>query len=130
MDPPLVEPAGRPALPVDPDLLDTQRILRETSAIPVITENHAPPSGVDTEAVMVDEATPTRMNALAVVSLVLALTASPLATLFGYLAVGQIRRAGQRGEGLAWTAVGLGWLWTVVYAVAGTVVALIWFELS
>jgi ABC-type Fe3+ transport system permease subunit len=130
IDPPLVEPASRPALPVDPESLDTQRILRDTTAIPVVTEDPAPPRGVETDAAMVNEAPPARMNALAVVSLVLALTASPLATLFGYIAVGQIRRAGQRGEGLAWTAVGLGWLWTVGYVVAGTVAALIWFDLS
>lgn len=129
-DPPLVAPESPRSVPLDPESLDTQRILRETSAIPVVTEDDAPPRGVETEALTVEPTPPGRMNALALIALVLALTASPVAALFGYIAVGQIRRAGQRGEGLAWTAVGLGWLWTVGYVVAGTVAALMWFELS
>jgi len=129
-DPPLVEPENPRALPVDPESLDTQRIFRDTSAIPVVAENDAPPDGSNPEETRVEESAPARMNALAVVALILALTASPLAALFGYLAVGQIRRAGQRGESAAWTAVGLGWLWTVVYVVAGTVAAIIWRDLS
>ena len=130
IDPPLVAPESPRSVPLDPESLDTQRILRDTTAIPVVTEDAAPPSGLDTEALTVEPTPPGRLNVLAVVALLLALTASPLATLFGYIAVGQIRRAGQRGEGLAWTAVGLGWLWTVGYVVAGTVAAFIWFELS
>jgi hypothetical protein len=50
------------------------------------------------------------LNVLAVVSLVLAIALSPLALLFGYIALGQSRRAGQRGEQLALWAIGLGWL--------------------
>jgi len=50
------------------------------------------------------------LNVLAVVSLVLAIALSPLALLFGYIALGQSRRAGQRGEPLALWAIGLGWL--------------------
>lgn len=67
-------------------------------------------------------------NVLAVVSLVLALTASPLAVLFGYLAIGQIGRAGQRGEGLAWIAVALGWLWLVAFVVVVSALVIIWRE--
>ena len=68
-------------------------------------------------------------NALAIISLVLALTASPLTVIFGYLAVGQIRRANQKGEALAWTAVGLGWFWLVAWVAAVVIAALVWFEL-
>jgi len=58
------------------------------------------------------------LNILAVVSLVLAIALSPLAIIFGYIALGQSRRAGQRGEQLALWAIGLGWLvlagWAIV----------------
>lgn len=61
-----------------------------------------------------------RRNALAVLSLALGLMLSPLAALFGHLAVGQIRRArgGERGLALAWVAVGLGWLWLLLLVIA------------
>ena len=48
---------------------------------------------------------------------------------FGYIAVGQIRRSGQRGEVLAWISVGLGWLWTIGFVVLGIVLATTWFQL-
>lgn len=47
---------------------------------------------------------------LAAVSLVLALLASPVAVIFGYIALGQARRANQRGETLALWGIGLGWV--------------------
>jgi uncharacterized membrane protein len=64
------------------------------------------------------------------VSLVLALALSPLAVVFGYLAVGQIRRSAQRGEAIAWVAVALGWLWAVAYVVAGAVLGLTWLQVA
>jgi uncharacterized membrane protein len=64
------------------------------------------------------------------VSLVLAIAVSPLAMIFGYIAIGQIRRHSQRGEGLAWAAVGLGWIWAVLYVVATTVLVITWFGLA
>ena len=57
------------------------------------------------------------LNILSVLALILGLTASPLAVLFGYISIGQIRRADQRGSAMAWTAIALGWLWLVVYVV-------------
>jgi uncharacterized membrane protein len=68
-------------------------------------------------------------NVLATISLLLALTASPLTVIFGYIAVGQVRRANQRGEGMAWFAIGLGWLWLVAWIVLGISAAVIWFDL-
>lgn len=47
---------------------------------------------------------------LAPVSLVLALLASPVAVIFGYVALGQARRANQRGEAIALWGIGLGWV--------------------
>ncbi len=67
-------------------------------------------------------------NVLAVLAFVAALVASPLAVLFGYLAVGQIRRSDQRGETLAWIAVGLGWLWLAILLVITIALGIIWSE--
>lgn len=64
-----------------------------------------------------------RLNALAVAALILALLLSPLAALFGHIAVGQVSRSQgrERGLAIAWVAVGLGYLWlagVIVVAVA------------
>ena len=73
---------------------------------------------------------PSGWNVLSIVSLVLAVALSPLAAVFGYVAVGQARRSTQRGEAIAWVAVALGWVWTVAYVVAGAVVALTWAQVA
>jgi len=70
------------------------------------------------------------INILSIVSLILGLTLSPLTVVFGYIAVGQIRRADQRGEAMAWFSIALGWLWLVGYVVAGAALAINWFQLS
>lgn len=69
------------------------------------------------------------VNALAVVSLVLGILLSPLAALFGHLAIGQIsrsRRPGgrdERGMRLAGIAVALGWLSLAALIVGAAAVA-------
>jgi hypothetical protein len=65
-----------------------------------------------------------RTNALAVVAFILALLISPFAALFGHIAAGQIHRSGgaERGAPLAWTAVGLGYLWLAGWIFAGALV--------
>lgn len=68
------------------------------------------------------------LNLLAPLSLVLALVASPLAVIFGYLAIGQIRRADQRGATMAWVAIGLGWLWLAAFIVVLGALGIIWAE--
>ena len=59
-------------------------------------------------------------NVLSVVAFVLAIALSPLAVIFGYIALGQARRARQRGEIFALWAIGLGWVvlaaWVVLVA--------------
>lgn len=62
-----------------------------------------------------------RTNALAVVAFILALLVSPFAALFGHIAAGQIHRSdgAERGAPLAWTAVGLGYLWLAGWIFAG-----------
>jgi hypothetical protein len=119
------------SLPADPlEALDTARILNETVAIPVVASDQEP--GLRQPAESASEAEPalSGWNVLSIVSLVLALALSPLAVVFGYLAVGQIRRSAQRGEALAWVAVALGWVWAVSYVVAGVVLALTWVQLA
>lgn len=69
-----------------------------------------------------------RLNPLAVAALILGILLSPLAALFGHLAVGQITRAAgrERGAAIAWIAVGLGYLWlvAVLLAAVAAVIAL------
>jgi len=64
------------------------------------------------------------VNVLSVVAIVLALALSPLAVVFGYIALGQTRRARQRGETLALWAIGLGWLVFAAWAVL--ISSLVW----
>ena len=110
-------------------------------------EQHTPDTLVstddpgDTEVIELDDTatqavtTPMRrrrarksVNLLAPLSLVLALAVSPLAMVFGYIAIGQIRRADQRGASMAWVAIALGWLWLVGYVVVFGALATIYLE--
>jgi ABC-type Fe3+ transport system permease subunit len=130
MDAPLVEPVTA-SVPSDPlEALDTARILNETAAIPVLTSEQEQGLTQPAESASEEEVAPSGWNFLSIVSLVLALAVSPLAVVFGYLAVGQIRRSAQQGEALAWVAVALGWVWSVVYVVAGVVLALTWIQIA
>ncbi|WP_156710931.1 DUF4190 domain-containing protein [Yonghaparkia sp. Soil809] len=70
-----------------------------------------------------------RLNPLAVLALILGVLLSPLAALFGHLAAGQVARSfgAERGAGIAWVAVGLGWLWFLLLVIA---VGAVWVALS
>jgi uncharacterized membrane protein len=126
----LVEPVTA-SVPSDPlEGLDTARILNETVAIPVVASDQEPGLRQPAESVGEEEVAPSGWNVLSIVSLVLAVVLSPLAVMFGYLAVGQIRRSAQQGEALAWVAVALGWVWAVSYVVAGAVLALTWIQVA
>lgn len=152
--PELVEPENQGIAP-DLESLDTDRILRDTGSIVIppaledTTPEHtdvAPPSETlaeesePEELSMADEEskqdldTPSEpersgINIVSIVALILALTLSPFSVIFGYLAVGQIRRSEQRGEALAWFSVGLGWLWLVGYVLAGSIAITAWLQL-
>jgi len=65
-----------------------------------------------------------KLNALSVAAMILAVMLSPLAALFGHIAVGQIARSRgtERGAVLAWVAVGLGYVWLVGAIVLGVVI--------
>ena len=133
---PLVEPEVSGQTSGEPETLDTERILRETGSIKV-PEDHSPAlptAQVAAVSIATAEAVPTEAeksswNILALVSLLLGLALSPLAMVFGYLALGQIKRSNQAGETAALAAIVLGWIWTIVVGVAGIVLGVIWFQL-
>ena len=136
--PGLVEPE-QPAPTLDLDSLDTGRILRDTGSlnIPELNDDDSGESVEESESeaegsenLSAKSRGPrSGLNILSVISLILALSLSPFAMVFGYAAVGQSRRAHQRGETLAWVAVGLGWLWTVGWVVLGISLGMTWLQL-
>lgn len=123
-EPELIAPAPSATDITDTSLLDTGRIVRETEEISTAAEQRD--SAPDEPA-----AAPVRsgLNVLSVIALILALALSPLAVIFGYLAIGQARRANQRGEAIAWVAVVLGWWVLVGWVVAAVTAWLIWSQL-
>jgi hypothetical protein len=133
---PLVEPNNSHGPSGEPETLDTDRILRETGSITVPHDQPATPPApqvnaettASTESV-VTHPEKTSWNIVAIASLVLGLALSPLALVFGYLALGQIKRSNQAGESAALAAIVLGWTWTIVFGVAGIVLGIIWFQL-
>ncbi|MGA1752781.1 MAG: DUF4190 domain-containing protein [Pontimonas sp.] len=133
--PGLVEPE-QPAPTLDLDSLDTGRILRDTGSlnIPELNDDDSVEESESEAEGSEDLSAKSRgprsgLNILSVISLILALALSPFAMVFGYAAVGQSRRAHQRGESLAWVAVGLGWLWTVGWVVLGISLGMTWLQL-
>jgi hypothetical protein len=60
-----------------------------------------------------------RVNILAVLALILGCLISPLAALFGHLALNQISRTGERGTAIAWVAIVLGYLSLAALLVLG-----------
>lgn len=82
------------------------------------TRTAVPLVGVVPSALSTDpEAQPRRVNVLAVLALILGCLLSPLAALFGHVAVSQIKVTGERGLVAAWIAVVLGYVWLVALAV-------------
>jgi hypothetical protein len=59
------------------------------------------------------------VNTLAILALLMGVLASPLAALFGHLALGQLKVSGERGVIPAWIAVVLGYLWLGFFIVLG-----------
>jgi len=82
------------------------------------TRTGVPLAGVVPSALSTDpETQPRRVNVLAVLALILGCLLSPLAALFGHVAVSQIKVTGERGLVPAWIAVVLGYVWLVALAV-------------
>jgi len=145
--PGLIEPE-QPAPTSDLTSVDTERILRDTGSLQIpdtgdssdeaesdSIEPHTQGHVSTTDSGVVPEEDSDRktgragLNILSVISLVLALALSPFAMIFGYIAVGQIRRYHQRGQTMAWISVGFGWLWTIGYVVLGVVLGMTWLQL-
>jgi len=58
-----------------------------------------------------------RTNTLAILALVFGILGGYLAIIFGHLALGQIKRSGEQGRGLAITGLILGYFWVAVTAI-------------
>jgi len=74
----------------------------------------APPAAIRPEAAVLP-----RVNILAVLALILGCLISPLAALFGHLALNQISHSGERGTAIAWVAIVLGYLSLAAVLVLG-----------
>jgi len=82
------------------------------------TRTTVPLAGVVRSALSTDpESKPARINVLAVLALILGCLLSPLAALFGHVALSQIKSTGERGTVPAWIAVVLGYIWLVALVV-------------
>jgi hypothetical protein len=60
-----------------------------------------------------------KINVLAIIALILGCLISPLAALFGHIALTQIGRTGERGTAIAWVAIVLGYLSLAALLVLG-----------
>jgi hypothetical protein len=60
-----------------------------------------------------------RINVVAVFAFVLGCLVSPLAAVFGHIALSQISRSGERGTAIAWVAIVLGYLSLAALLVLG-----------
>ncbi len=101
----------------------------DAATAPVATEPASPV--LRAEDIPADEPEPTpaairpaasalpRVNILAVLALILGCLVSPLAALFGHLALNQISRTGERGTAIAWVAIVLGYLSLAALLVLG-----------
>jgi len=99
---PAVEPAAAPA----------SSVLRAED-IPA-DEPEVTPAAIRPEAAVLP-----RVNILAVLALILGCLISPLAALFGHLALNQISHSGERGTAIAWVAIVLGYLSLAAVLVLG-----------
>jgi len=111
---PFAEPATEPAveLAVEPAAESTSPVLRAED-IPA-DEPEPTPAAIRPEATMMP-----RVNILAVLALILGCLVSPLAALFGHLALNQISHSGERGTAIAWVAIVLGYLSLAAVLVLG-----------
>ena len=99
----------------------------DTAVEPEEDRTAADGNGVDASAdgvIVAEEHQLKGVNVLSIVAFILALALSPLAVIFGYIALGQTRRARQRGETLALWAIGLGWIVFAAWVVLIT--SLVW----
>ncbi|HEY4225144.1 MAG TPA: DUF4190 domain-containing protein [Pseudolysinimonas sp.] len=96
-------PTGVPVAAPTPDVLRAEDIP---------ADEPTPPESLPTAPAV-------RVNILAVLALILGCLVSPLAALFGHLALNQISRTGERGTAIAWVAIVLGYLSLAALLVLG-----------
>lgn len=123
-------PTGVPvtvAIPIQAAATDTTRIASVTNAdvtpaepaVAVLRAEDIPEDEPEPEPVAAATAPAPRVNILAVLALILGCLVSPLAALFGHLALNQIGRTGERGTAIAWVAIVLGYLSLAALLVIG-----------
>ena len=106
------------AEPVQPEVLEAE-VIEPEDAPPEPTPDPAPlaiPEPIPAAIRPVRTET-TTLNLLAVVALALGVIGGPVAIIFGFFAVRQIRQTGERGMLLAKIAIVLGVLWLVIWIV-------------
>jgi hypothetical protein len=88
---------------------------------PVLRAEDIPPDEPDPTPAAIRPAgtAAAHVNILAVLALILGCLVSPLAALFGHLALSQISRSGERGTAIAWVAIVLGYLSLAAVLVLG-----------
>jgi hypothetical protein len=105
------EPQFAPAPTPDDGGADTGEVLRAED----IPDDDEP-----TPLAATATARPTaKFNPLAILAVILGCLVSPLAAVFGHIALAQISRTGERGTALAWVAVVLGYLSLAALLVLG-----------
>ena len=88
-------------------------------AAAVLRAEDIPDDEPEPEPVAAVAAPAPKVNILAVLALILGCLVSPLAALFGHLALNQIGRTGERGTAIAWVAIVLGYLSLAALLVIG-----------
>lgn len=99
-------------------------------AVPPVVYDNTDTGVLKIEDIPVDEPLPepagpavpkpeARVNVLAILALVLGCLLSPLAAIFGHIALSQIGRTGERGSAIAWVAIVLGYLSLAALLVLG-----------
>jgi hypothetical protein len=123
---PVPAPFARTSTAPTPDALDGApaplRSAIATAEVPAPTLPVAPEPGPTREprpVIGTGAGRAGRINVLAVLALVLAVLASPLAALFGHIALSQLRTTRERGVIPAWVAIVLGYLWLGFFLVLG-----------
>ncbi|HEU0206896.1 MAG TPA: DUF4190 domain-containing protein [Pseudolysinimonas sp.] len=109
-------PESRPPSPFAPE----SSVATFAPASPVLRAEDIPADEPDPTPAEIgpEEALP-RVNVLAVLALILGCLVSPLAALFGHLALSQISHSGERGTAIAWVAIVLGYLSLAAVLVLG-----------
>lgn len=67
-----------------------------------------------------------KTNTLAIVSLVVALFVPLVGAILGHVAMGQIKKTGEQGRGIALAGVIIGWVFTALVIVSAVFAFVVW----